>query len=70
MGFLNLPKKQRRRKAWKDGGTHMSTGKKRVCPNCGSTRYGKKKYRTFMGDVISGTYCSNCGHNKPGGVLI
>ena len=55
---------------WKDGGTHMNTGKQRKCPNCGSVQFGKKKYKTFMNDVISGNYCSNCGYNKPGGVLL
>lgn len=70
MGFLDLPKKQQRRKQWKGGSTWSNTGKQRKCPNCGSVQYGKKKYKTFMNDVISGTYCSNCGYNKPGGVLL
>jgi hypothetical protein len=70
MGFLDLPKKQQRRKMYKGGMVHVSVGKTDTCTVCGSNKFGKKIFVTHMGDKIKGKYCHNCGANKPGGVML
>jgi len=50
--------------------TFENVGPQRECPNCGAKQYGKKKHTTFYNDVTRAVYCSNCGLNKPGRILL